>query len=109
MTPRQQQTAHVTVRMAIKKTGLSRRQINACVSRSLVAAPLSSLDLQELRRIRRLRELGVNWAGIEIILRMRSRMEQLHVELERRDESRARSVDARSAEIWQRLLVWKPE
>ena|SRR2546422_737154 len=41
-------------------------------------------DIAQLRRIRRLhRDLGVNLAGIEIILRLSARLEALQRELER--------------------------
>ena len=38
---------------------------------------------EELRRIRRLTDLGVNLAGAEIILRMRRRIEELQIEIAR--------------------------
>ena len=60
MTARHREPARITLRMAIQRTGLSRKQIDRSISRSLVASPLSAGDLQDLRRIRRLQELGVN-------------------------------------------------
>ena len=49
-------------------------------------------DLERLRMIRRLvEELGVNLAGVEVILNMRERMLQLHAEL----EHLRRELDAR--------------
>jgi DNA-binding transcriptional MerR regulator len=38
---------------------------------------LSEAELVRLRRIRRLSELGINLAGIEVILDMRCRIEEL--------------------------------
>jgi DNA-binding transcriptional MerR regulator len=109
MTARHREPARITLRMAIQRTGLSRKQIDSSISRSLVAPPLSAGDLQELRRIRRLQELGVNWAGIEIIIRLRRRIEQLQVELAGRDRVRAWHRAEQPAEACQRLLVWEPE
>jgi hypothetical protein len=64
----------VSVGMAVQKTGLSQDELGRIVARELVSEPLSESDLAELRRIRRLRELGVNLAGIEVILHMRQRI-----------------------------------
>jgi len=49
----------------------------------LVGGPLTCEDLVTLRRARRLHGLGVNQAGIEVILRMRRRIEELLVEMAR--------------------------
>jgi hypothetical protein len=72
---------YISVSMAIQQTGLSGEQVQRIVARQLVAEPLDETDLVELRRIRRLRELGVNMSGIEIILRMRRRIQTLRAEL----------------------------
>jgi hypothetical protein len=69
--------------MAVRQTGLSREQVEKIVARSLVVEPLDEADLAELRRVRRLQELGVNLQGIEIILHMRRRLEALRAELAR--------------------------
>ena len=45
-----------------------------------VREALTEADLTRLRRIRRLTDLGVNLAGVEIILRMRRRIEELQSE-----------------------------
>ena len=95
--------------MAIEQTGLSRRQIAACIARSLIVEPLGPQDLQALRRIRRLQALGVNMAGIEIILRMRGRIERLYLESARQEPQSSWSQGMHSAPAWQRLLVWEPE
>lgn len=43
----------------------------------------SADDIERLRRITRLvEELGVNLAGVEVILNMRERMEQMHRDME---------------------------
>ena len=52
------------------------------VARRIIIETMTEADLVELRRIRRLGELGVNMSGIEIILRMRRRVEALRSEIE---------------------------
>ena len=49
----------------------------------LISSVLTAHELTELRRVRRLSSLGVNLAGVEIILRMRRRILELHAEIER--------------------------
>jgi len=45
----------------------------------------SALDVERVRRIRRLtQDLGVNLAGVEVILNLTEKMEAAHVESERR-------------------------
>lgn len=114
MSPRHQKIITITVRTAIRQTGLSHRDISQCVQRSLVTEPLTEADLVELRRIRRLQELGVNLPGIEVILHMRRRMRALQAELDRLERRWERSgwtaqEDRESepvVEPWQRLLPW---
>jgi DNA-binding transcriptional MerR regulator len=57
--------------------------VRHCVEVGLVNERLAERDLAELRRVRRLNALGVNLPGIEIILRMRRRIEALQAELTR--------------------------
>ena len=71
--------------------------------------PLTDVDLRELRRIRRLQELGVNMQGIEIILRMRRRIQELQAELGRWERGRDGFTAVEVQEIWQRLLPWYPD
>jgi hypothetical protein len=59
----------------------------------LVDGVLTYEQLATLRRVQRLRGLGVNLAGVDIILRMRRRIEELQAEVERlqlRDQERVR-------------------
>lgn len=56
------------------------------VERRIVPPPSpawSEDEVEILRRVRRLSALGVNLAGIEVILHMRSRLDQLLLERER--------------------------
>lgn len=114
MSRRIQETITITIRTAGQKTGLSGRVVRECVQRRLVGEPLSDADLAELRRIRRLQELGVNMPGIEVILHMRQRIRALQTELERLERHWGRygwlaleDLERNpSAEPWQRLLPW---
>jgi len=47
---------------------------------------LTEAELAELRRIRRLTDLGVNLAGVEIILNMRRQIEALQAEVARLEQ-----------------------
>lgn len=113
MSPRHQKTITITVRTAIRQTGLSDRYIRECIQRSLVTEPLTDADIVELRRIRRLQELGVNMPGIEVILHMRQRIRALQAELERLERQEMSGWSARedpeggpATDPWQRLLPW---
>lgn len=75
----------ITIRTAVRQTGLSDHYVRECIHRRLVCEPLDFDDLVELRRIRRLQELGVNMAGIEVILRMRQQIRALQAEMDRLD------------------------
>jgi MerR family transcriptional regulator/heat shock protein HspR len=70
-------TARITIIVAARRTGLSTRTVRRYIQRGLVSEVLTEADLTRLRRIRRLTDLGVNLAGVEIILRMRRRIEEL--------------------------------
>jgi MerR family transcriptional regulator/heat shock protein HspR len=82
MTERDQSVAF-TVTFAAHRTGISQHTIRRYVRRGLVNGPLTKAELAELRRIRRLTELGVNLAGVEIILHMRRQIEELQAEVTR--------------------------
>lgn len=72
----------IAIHIAACRCGLDVRLVRHYVDMGLVTWPLTEAGLAELRRIRRLTGLGVNLAGVEIILRMRRRMEELLQELE---------------------------
>jgi DNA-binding transcriptional MerR regulator len=71
----------MSIGIAARRTGLAARNIRRCVEVGLVSRSLTDDDLIELRRVRRLTELKVNWAGVEIIVRMRRRILELQDEL----------------------------
>lgn len=63
------------------RTGLRPHAIRRCMRVGLVSLSLTEDDLAELRRIRRLTELNVNLAGVEIIVRMYRQIVSLQAEL----------------------------
>jgi MerR family transcriptional regulator/heat shock protein HspR len=73
----------VTITVAARQSGVTSHTVRRYVRRGLVRTPLTESSLAELRRIRRLTDLGVNLAGVEIILRMRRRIEHLQAEVDR--------------------------
>jgi hypothetical protein len=97
----------ISIRVAVRRTGLAKELVQECVRREVVSEPLTERDLVELRRIRRLRELGVNMPGIEVILHMRRHIEALRAELARQEETRLGAGHEQwilIEERWQRLL-----
>lgn len=109
MDTRRQKTTYLSVSMVVRQTGLSRDDVEQCLALGLVREPLGTADLADLRRIRRLRELGVNLAGIEVVLHMRRRMQALRTELTRWEQTFARPSLAEPEDQWQRLLPWEPD
>jgi DNA-binding transcriptional MerR regulator len=95
--------------MVIQKTGLSQQLVEECIERRLVKQPLTDADFAELRRIRRLQELGVNIQGIEVILRMRRRMKTLQSELARRNRLWSGLLWSEADDLWQKRLPADPE
>jgi hypothetical protein len=108
MASRVQETGYVTISLAVRQSGLSRRAVLECVERRLVVEPLTDQDLIELRRIRRLREMGVNMPGIEIILRMRRRIQEMQAELDRQPRIGDRFPWVEPEGAWPRSLPWEP-
>jgi len=58
------QTAHITVTVAARRTGMEPGVVRHCVQLGLVSEGLTEANLVELRRVRRLTNLGVNLAGV---------------------------------------------
>ena len=73
----------ITITMAARRTGLSPRTVRRYVQCDLLSEALTEADLAELRCIRRLTGLGINLAGVEIILHMRRQIEELRAEVAR--------------------------
>ena len=106
MTRRRKKKTYLDVTIAVQRTGLSRREVVQALARRLVKEPLRDADLVELRRVRRLKELGVNLAGIEIIMHMRRRIQALEAELAGWERRRGRPDWVLRKDSWQRLLTW---
>jgi hypothetical protein len=100
---------YINIDVAVQRTGLSRDQVRQVVARRLVMEPLQESDLVELRRVRRLQELGVNLQGIEVILHMRRRIEALRGELIRWQPLDDQTGRQQVEERWQRLLQWRSD
>ena len=73
----------ITISLAARRCGLAPTTVRRYVQWGLVETPLTEEDLVTLRRIRRLTVLGINLAGVEVILRMRRRIEELQEEVAR--------------------------
>jgi MerR family transcriptional regulator/heat shock protein HspR len=80
MTKQQQR---ITIAIAARRAGLSNRTVRRYIQRGLIEEPLTVSDIATLRRIRRLRSLGVNLVGVEVILHMRVQIVELWHELKR--------------------------
>lgn len=65
-----------------RRLGLSPDTVYYCLEVELVEQAMTERDLAELRRVRRLLDMEVNLAGIEIILRMRRQMLAMQSQLE---------------------------
>jgi MerR family transcriptional regulator/heat shock protein HspR len=74
---------YITVTAAARRCGVAPYTVRRYIRRGLVSETLTEAELAELRRIRRLTLLGVNLAGVEIILRMRQQIEELQAEMGR--------------------------
>jgi hypothetical protein len=105
----QEERVYTTETTAVRRTGLSVEIIQECVTRRLVAEPLTNRDLTTLRRVRRLRELGINMAGIEVILHMRHRLEILQGEAGLGERNWQWSVHAETNRVWERMLHLEPD
>jgi MerR family transcriptional regulator/heat shock protein HspR len=75
-------TTCITITVAARRCGLAPRTVRRYIRRGLVNETLAEADLAELRRIRRLTDLGMNLAGVEIVLQMRERIEELQAEVD---------------------------
>ena len=83
---------YYTLEITTGMTRLGPAVIERCVQVGLVrptrpateAARYSRQDIARLRKVRRLiQELGLNWAGVEIVVRLTDELESLKTELER--------------------------
>lgn len=85
--------AYYTIEVVTARSGLGVRMVERCVSYGIIhpqsddnkqAAIYTDEDLTRLRKVRRLvSDLGLNWAGIEVVMRLTDELERLQQELER--------------------------
>ena len=73
----------ITVASAARRSRLTVTTVRRYVRRGLVEEPIDDADLTTLRRVRRLTGLGINLAGVEVVLHMRRRIEALQAEIDR--------------------------
>lgn len=83
MTPGRSTRTTISIQTAVRRSGLSKKVVHECVMREIVTEPLTDDDLRELRRVRRLQDLGINLPGIEAIIHMRQQILALRAELDR--------------------------
>ena len=81
MMVRREERTEITIRKAAERAGVQVHVARHCVEVGLMDRALTDRDLAELRRVRRLMALGINLPGIEVILRMRRRIQTLQAEL----------------------------
>jgi MerR family transcriptional regulator, heat shock protein HspR len=90
----QSEAVYYTLEVTTQLTRLGPTVIERCVQVGLVqpprpaseAARYSAADIARLRKVRRLiYELGLNWAGIEIVMRLTDELQALRAELARKE------------------------
>jgi MerR family transcriptional regulator/heat shock protein HspR len=90
----QGRATRITITVAARRTGLAPRTVRRYVQWRVVSEALTEADLVELRRVRRLTRLGVNLAGVEIILRMRRQIKELQAEVARLEARLERRLES---------------
>jgi MerR family transcriptional regulator/heat shock protein HspR len=83
MASRYELSTYIDITVASQMAHVSPSTVRRYIRRGLISGVLTSEELVKLRRVRRLTGLGVNLAGIEIILRMRRQIEELQAEIDR--------------------------
>ena len=73
----------LTIKRAARQARVDVTVVRHCIEVGVLKEELTQADLAELRRVRRLKSLGINLAGIEVILRMRRRIEALEADIAR--------------------------
>jgi DNA-binding transcriptional MerR regulator len=76
-------STYIDIAVACRVADVSPALVHRYMELGLVNTILTYDDLATLRRARRLRSLGVNLVGVEIILRMRRQIEELRSEVAR--------------------------
>lgn len=83
MTKRYALSTYLDITVASRMAAVSPRAVRRYMRMGIISGYLTYEDLATLRRVRRLRDLGVNLAGVEIILRMRQQIEELRSQIDR--------------------------
>jgi hypothetical protein len=78
-----QNSTTISIRTAAQRAAVEVHVVRYCIEAGLVEEGPTESDLRELRRVRRLMSLGINLHGVEIVLRMRRRIQELEGELDR--------------------------
>ena len=81
--PTRDLSTYIDVTVAASLAHVSPRTVRRYMQLGLIRSVVTVDELAELRRVRRLTNLGVNLAGVDIVLRMRRRIEQLQAEIDR--------------------------
>jgi len=89
----QSEAVYYTLEVTTQMTHLGQTIIERCVQVGLVrpidepdseTTRYSPADIARLRKVRRLiYELGLNWAGVEVVMRLTDELQALRAELER--------------------------
>jgi hypothetical protein len=73
----------ITVSRAARQAGVEVRVVRYCIEVGVTETELTEDDVADLRRVRRLMSLGINLPGVEVIFRMRRRIQDLEAEIAR--------------------------
>lgn len=87
---------------AARQAGVSAEELIEYVQRRIIILRENRWDAEAIetaRRVRRLRRLGVNMPGIEVIMHMREQMIRLQRELDRLQEEMRRAREDHEREI----------
>jgi DNA-binding transcriptional MerR regulator len=71
----------ISIKKAAEQANVDVYVVRHCVEVGLMERQLNEDDLAELRRVRRLMTLGINLPGVEVVLRMRRRIQELQAEM----------------------------
>ena len=83
MANRYELSTYIDITVASRMADVAPSTVRRYIRLGLINGALTYEDLATLRRVRRLRSLGVNLAGVEIILRMRQQIEELRSDVAR--------------------------
>jgi MerR family transcriptional regulator, heat shock protein HspR len=76
-------TIEVVTNLTRLGTGIIERCVQVGIVRPVETVRYSPADVARLRRVRRyIHDFGLNWAGIELVMRLTDEMEQMRAELQ---------------------------